>query len=100
MAALVAEGASQVVGTEVRLKSVDEADHTDLTWCDGIALGSPTHYGTVSWQMKKWWDELPIDLWGKIDGKIGSVFSSGEHGEAVRNGHAWPSCPFLSISVF
>lgn len=59
MAELIAGGASQLEGTDVRLRGITEADHTDLDWCDGIALGSPTNYGTVSWQMKKWWDEQP-----------------------------------------
>ena len=76
MAELVAEGARQLDGTDVRLKSIDEADASDLEWCDGIALGSPTNYGCVSWQMKRWWDEQPIENWGKRDGKIGCVFSS------------------------
>ncbi len=55
MAQHVADGARQLSGTDVRLRDISEADHTDLTWCDGMALGSPTNYGTVSWQMKKWW---------------------------------------------
>ncbi len=57
MAELVAEGARQLEGTEVRLKDVSNADHNDLEWCDAIALGSPTNYGSVSWQMKQWWDQ-------------------------------------------
>ena len=76
MAELVAEGAGQLAGTEVRLKDISNADHTDLEWCDGLALGSPTNYGTVSWQMKQWWDQQPIENWGKLDGRIGCVFSS------------------------
>jgi len=51
MAELVAEGAGQLEGTEVRLRDISAADHTDLDWCDGIALGSPTNYGSVSWQI-------------------------------------------------
>ncbi|MCC9607545.1 flavodoxin family protein [Blastopirellula sp. JC732] len=76
MAQEVAVGAQQVVGAEVRLVSIDEATSSDLDWCEGIALGSPTNYGTVSWQMKKWWDEQPIENWGKRDGRIGCAFSS------------------------
>ena len=47
MAELVAGGASQLDGADVRLKEISSADHTDLEWCDGIALGSPTNYGSV-----------------------------------------------------
>ena len=67
MAELIAEGVGQFVGVEVRLKDVSVADHTDLDWCDGLALGSPTNYGSVSWQMKQWWDQQPIENWGKRD---------------------------------
>lgn len=76
MAALVAEGASRDGEVEVRLKSVDEATREDILWCDGIAVGSPTNMGILSWKMKKFWDDLGSDLWGKIDGRIGCAFSS------------------------
>ena len=76
MAEYVAEGCQSIEGIDVRLKNVSEADKEDLIWCDGLALGSPTNYGTVSWKMKKWWDELPADLWATMDGKIGCSFSS------------------------
>lgn len=48
MADLVAEGATAVPDTEVRLKSVAKATADDLVWCDGIAVGSPTHMGTIA----------------------------------------------------
>jgi NAD(P)H dehydrogenase (quinone) len=76
MAQYVAEGASRVPGTEVRLRSVDEATGEDLVWCDGIAAGSPTNMGVLSWKMKRFWDEIGKELWGKIDGKVGCAFSS------------------------
>ena len=76
MAELVAEGAAGVAGIEVRLKSVDEATGDDLFWCDGIALGAPTHLGSVPWKMKKWWDDLVESAWMKVDGKFGCAFSS------------------------
>ena len=76
MASLVAEGAELVEGSEVRVKSVEEARKDDILWCDGIAVGSPTNMGVLSWKMKKFWDDLGDDLWGKIDGKLGCAFSS------------------------
>jgi len=76
MAELVAGGASRHPECAVKIKSVAEALPGDLAWCDGIAVGCPTHYGSVSWRMKKWWDDLPPDLWGTIDGKVGCAFSS------------------------
>ncbi|HEY4260084.1 MAG TPA: flavodoxin family protein [Schlesneria sp.] len=96
MAELVAEGAAQLERTEVRLKDISVADHTDLDWCDGIALGSPTNYGCVSWQMKKWWDEQPIENWGRRDGKIGCVFSSaGSWG----GGQEWTCMTLMSLLI-
>lgn len=96
MAELVAEGAQQLSGTEVRLKDVSIADHEDLEWCDGIALGSPTNYGSVSWQMKQWWDQQPIENWGKRDGKIGCVFTSAG---AWGGGQEWTCMTLLSILI-
>lgn len=76
MAELVAEGASSVPDTEVRLKTVDEATADDLVWCDGIAAGTPTHMGTIAWEMKRWWDVVVQPLWPEVEGKIGCAFSS------------------------
>jgi NAD(P)H dehydrogenase (quinone) len=76
MADLVAVGAAMVEGIEVRLKSIDEATLDDLLWCDGLALGAPTHLGSVPWKMKKWWDDLVDSAWQKMDGKFGCAFSS------------------------
>jgi NAD(P)H dehydrogenase (quinone) len=76
LADLVFAGAASVAHTDVRLKSVTEATADDLVWCDGIAVGSPTHMGTIGWEMKRWWDVVARPLWQKIDGKIGCAFTS------------------------
>jgi NAD(P)H dehydrogenase (quinone) len=76
MARLVGEGAQEVPDTEVRVRSVDEASAEDVLWCDGIAVGSPTNMGILSWKMKRFWDETMLEHWMKIDGKIGCAFSS------------------------
>ncbi|MEO1066371.1 MAG: flavodoxin family protein [Pseudomonadota bacterium] len=76
MASYVAEGARSLEGVEVRLVPVVEATIEDLRWMDGIALGSPTNLGGVSWRMKQWWDELSFDVWEELDGKFGCSFSS------------------------
>ena len=76
MADLVAEGAAAVQPVEVRLKSVAEATADDLVWCDGVAAGSPTHMGTIAWEMKRWWDVTVQPLWPKVEGKIGCAFTS------------------------
>jgi NAD(P)H dehydrogenase (quinone) len=76
MAALVAEGAQAIPGMEVRLRSVAEAAATDVVWCDGLAVGSPTNMGLLSWKMKRFWDEPMAPHWMKVDGKIACAFSS------------------------
>lgn len=76
MAEFVAEGARRIGDTEVRLCSVDEAKPADVLWCDGVAVGSPTNMGVLSWRMKKFWDEDMRPHWMEIDGKIGCAFSS------------------------
>jgi NAD(P)H dehydrogenase (quinone) len=76
MAGLVAEGAAQVPGIEVRLRTIAESTLEDVSWCDGLALGAPTYLGSIPWQVKKWWDEAVGELWGKIDGKFACTFSS------------------------
>jgi NAD(P)H dehydrogenase (quinone) len=76
MAELVEEGARLVPDTEVRRLRTGEAALDDLLWADGVACGSPTNMGILSWEMKRWWDEVAIDAWSKIDGKIGCAFSS------------------------
>ena len=76
MAALVAEGAGSISDTDVRLRSVDEATAEDVYWCDGLAVGSPTNMGLLSWKMKRFWDETMMPQWAKVDGKIACAFSS------------------------
>lgn len=76
MAALVAEGAGSISDTEVRIRSVDEATPEDVVWCDGLAVGSPTNMGILSWKMKRFWDETMGPQWLKVDGKIACAFST------------------------
>jgi NAD(P)H dehydrogenase (quinone) len=55
---------------------VDEATAEDVLWCDGLAVGSPTNMGLLSWKMKRFWDETMGPAWMKVDGKIACAFSS------------------------
>ncbi len=76
MAELVAEGARAVADSEVRLLSIAEATPDDMLWADGVAAGSPTYIGSVSWQLKKFFDELVPDCWPEMEGKIGCAFAT------------------------
>lgn len=76
MAGLVAEGVATISGIECRLRSIETATADDVTWCDGLAVGSPTNMGLMSWRMKRFWDETVGGEWFKLDGKIACAFSS------------------------
>lgn len=76
MAELVAEGVSEIAGTELRLRDLAAATADDVHWCDGLAVGSPTNMGVLSWKMKRFWDETMGPHWMKVDGKIACAFSS------------------------
>jgi len=82
MAEFVAEGAASLRFSNgdpvvtVRSRHVDEAVSDDIRWADGVALGSPTNLGVMSWKMKKWWDDRSEELWPQVDGTIGATFSS------------------------
>src|ERR1051325_10794031 len=43
---------------------------------DGLAVGSPTNMGLLSWKMKRFWDEAMAPHWMEVDGKIACAFSS------------------------
>jgi NAD(P)H dehydrogenase (quinone) len=76
MAAFVAEGAASIPDTEVRVRSIEDAQASDVLWCDGLAVGTPTNMGILSWKMKRFWDETMMEHWMQIDGKIACAFSS------------------------
>jgi NAD(P)H dehydrogenase (quinone) len=76
MAKLIGEGAASVPDTEVRVRSVEQAQPDEVVWCDGLAVGSPTNMGLLSWKMKRFWDETMGKHWMQLDGKIACAFSS------------------------
>jgi NAD(P)H dehydrogenase (quinone) len=75
MAEAVAEGARSQPGAEVAVKHVDEAVASDLFEHDGIAVGSPTWCGGLSWKLKKFFDESTC-VWGKVEDKVACAFST------------------------
>lgn len=76
MAELVAEGVAEIEGHEVKRLPLSEASADDVVWADGLAMGAPTHMGSIPWEVKKFWDIDLADKWGELDGKIGCAFSS------------------------
>ncbi len=75
MAEAVAAGARSTEGTDVTLRHVDDAQPNDLLEHDGIAVGSPTWCGLMTWKLKKFFDES-TSVWGKVEDKVGCAFST------------------------
>ncbi len=76
MAGLVTEGAKKIPDIDVKCLSLKEAGPEDLLWCDGIAMGAPTHMGVAPWQVVQWWTKVLGKTWPHIDGRFGCAFSS------------------------
>ncbi len=78
MAQKIADDARQA-GANVVLKKVEDCPFDALTHADGLAVGSPTHYGNVSWQFKKFLDEDLMTFYGQglsLRGKVCGCFAS------------------------
>lgn len=65
----------QEENVEVRCKKVVDISADELLSFDGVILGSPTYYGSMSWQMKRILDES-VEYHGELEGKVGAAFSS------------------------
>ncbi len=80
MAKAVAEGASSVKGVEVELNKVGTRfDICIVDLADAVILGSPTHYGSITSEMRALLESLnDLKTMKKVDftGKIGGVFGS------------------------
>lgn len=68
-------GAMKHAGVDVTCKEVEKADPDELLQYDGIVIGSPTYYGTMAAEVKKFLDNS-VKHHGKLDGKAGAAFSS------------------------
>src|SRR3546814_20558167 len=77
-----------------RMNAAYEAPTTaDAEWADGIILGTPTRFGSVTSELKAWIDGLG-GLWAKgaLNGKAGSAFSS------ASTAHGGNEGPHLGLS--
>ena len=74
MAESILEGINKE-GVEAKIKDVKDIKVDELLEYDGIIIGSPTYYGTMSYQIKQLLDDS-VKFHGKLDGKIGAAFAS------------------------
>lgn len=62
-------------GVEALLRPVASASVDELLEADGIILGSPTYYGTMAAEIKRFIDDS-VKYHGKLTGKVGGAFTS------------------------
>ena len=74
MAQMVAD-AMAAEGVEVACQRVQDTSLDDLLKADGIVIGSPTYYGTMAAEIKRFIDES-VEHHGALEGKVGAAFSS------------------------
>ncbi|MCK4313686.1 NAD(P)H-dependent oxidoreductase, partial [Candidatus Bathyarchaeota archaeon] len=68
MAELIAEGVKAEKDVEVEVKAVQETRVEELIEADGIVIGSPTYYGTMASEVKKFIDDS-VKFHGRLEGK-------------------------------
>lgn len=72
LAAAVRDGVASVAGVEAVLRKAGEASADDIAKADGIVLGTPVHWGTLSADSKRFLDRV-----GEVLGKTGKTFGEG-----------------------
>jgi NAD(P)H dehydrogenase (quinone) len=84
MASHIARGAEKA-GVNAILKKVEDCTLNDLAEADGIAVGSPTHYSNIAWQIKRFLDETILVFYTKgnsLRNKVCGCFTStGAHSD-------------------
>jgi len=75
MAEFVLGGARQISGVEASISDICEFPAEKALDYDGLVIGSPTYYGSMSWEVKKFFDDS-VAFHGKFSGKVGGAFSS------------------------
>jgi len=76
MAEAVAQGAREVEGTAVTVKTGLEAGVNDLLDCDAVALGSPDYFGYIAGGLKDFLDRTYYPTQGKVADRPAGIFAS------------------------
>jgi NAD(P)H dehydrogenase (quinone) len=74
MAEMIADGLKEE-GVDTTCKSVTDADIDEMRNYDGIVVGSPTYYGTMAAEVKKFLDDS-VKYHGRLDGMVGGAFAT------------------------
>ncbi|ENO87906.1 flavodoxin family protein [Thauera linaloolentis] len=99
LAEAVLRGAARVDETDTRLMRAFDAGTDELLACDGLLLGTPENFGTMSGALKDFFDRTYYPCEGRLVGLPYAIFvSAGNDGTgAVReigriaNGYGWKS---------
>ncbi len=75
MAEIVARGAGESGDVSVDLTDIKDFSVEKALLYDAIVIGSPTYYGSMAWQIKKFFDDS-VKIHGKLSGKVGAAFTS------------------------
>ena len=73
MAALIAEGCRKVPRANAKPMRVDAVDADFVAQSAAVIFGTPTHGGNISWQIKRFLEEIDQ---AALAGKLGAVFAS------------------------
>jgi multimeric flavodoxin WrbA len=76
MAEAVADGAREISGAEVTVKTGLEADVADLLRCDAVAVGSPDYFSYMAGGLKDFFDRTYYPTQGKVTDKPCACFAS------------------------
>jgi NAD(P)H dehydrogenase (quinone) len=72
IAEIVAAGAKISDVVEVKVMDINCIDEEYVANAKAIIFGCPTYCGSLSWQMKRWFDMTSVGL----EGKLGSTFAT------------------------
>lgn len=78
VAHMIEEGIKRAGDIEVKLMNIEKGpvDKEFINESSAVFFGTPTYYSSISWQMKKWFDES-FKL--NIEGKIGAAFATADY---------------------
>ena len=75
MAEVAASGMRAIEGMEVGIFDIENVDVDFLHESKAVVFGTPTYLANTCWQIKKWFDEIPIKKIN-LGGKLGAAFAT------------------------
>lgn len=75
MANEIVKGIKEIPGMEAETFSIDNVDALYIKECEGVIVGTPTYYGSLSGAIKLWLENVPnlYDLSGKLTGAFSTA---------------------------